>query len=292
VNVFVRKHEISPASKSQAVQVERLNNSDFCEKARRDGKNKIYRVGTCEDCGEEYGYVIVTIFGDVGIPIPQYCKCDREGYDEFKAEEEKRKFLEKVYRLQKNSGFNPEQENMVFGTYIPTCPSGEKALKYARHYVDTFAELKQKGLGLLFSGNTGGGKTHLCSAIGNALIAQGIGVKFVQCSRLFRRLRSTQSSFDESIEDVIRPYERVTLLILDELSTDKTTPFENEQLETLIEYRVGNRLPTLITTNSTVDELLSDKSPIDKRITSRILDKRKFAQITLAAPDYRRRGNV
>lgn len=281
------KHPIARFG-NQGSHVDDLKNEAFCEESKLVG-NKVYRMGVCCDCGEEYGFVRLDF---AGVEIPQYCKCDREGSSEYEAkrklEQEAINLRKQVELVKQHSGFLLEHQDMTFERFTPSCSSAVEAFEKSKLYVEKFTDFRTAGKGLLFTGNTGSGKTHLCAAIGNALLEQGISVKIIHCSLLFRKIRDTYRGFDTSIEQIMLPYECCTLLILDELTADKTTMMENEQLETLIDTRLGNRRPTIITTNSTPLQLMAENSLIDKRIVSRIFDKRKYALINISAPDFRR----
>jgi len=59
-------------------------------------------------------------------------------------------------------------------------------------------------------------------------------------------------------------YQRVNLLVLDDLGAEVKTAWAVEKLETIINTRCENELPTVITTNCGIDEFTD-------RIRSRIL---------------------
>jgi len=71
------------------------------------------------------------------------------------------------------------------------------------------------------------------------------------------------------------------LLILDDLGTQSTTPWAQEKLYQIINYRYNARLPTVITTNRELEE-------IDLRLRSRLLDTQLTTVVRIRAPDYRR----
>jgi len=137
---------------------------------------------------------------------------------------------------------------------------------------------------LIFQGVNGCGKTHLAAAIANYRLAQGKPVLFVVVPDLLDHLRSTFSpdsriSFDEFSEKL----KETPLLILDDFGEQSATPWAQEKLYQLINYRYNARLPMVVTTCLSLDE-------IETRISSRMVDPRISLVFNITAPDYR--GNV
>jgi len=137
---------------------------------------------------------------------------------------------------------------------------------------------------LIFQGVNGCGKTHLAAAIANYQLAQGKPVFFVVVPDLLDHLRSTFSpdskiSYDEFSERI----KEVPLLILDDFGEQSATPWAQEKLYQLINYRYNARLPMVVTTCLSLDE-------IETRISSRMVDPRISLVFNITAPDYR--GNV
>jgi DNA replication protein DnaC len=137
---------------------------------------------------------------------------------------------------------------------------------------------------VIFHGLNGCGKTHLAAAIANYRLAQGKPVLFVVVPDLLDHLRSTFSpdskiSYDEFFEKL----KETPLLILDDFGEQSATPWAQEKLYQLINYRYNARLPMVVTTCLSLDE-------IDTRISSRMVDPRISWVFNITAPDYR--GNV
>ena len=137
---------------------------------------------------------------------------------------------------------------------------------------------------LIFQGVNGCGKTHLAAAIANYQQAQGKPVFFVVVPDLLDHLRSTFSpdskiSYDEFSERI----KEVPLLILDDFGEQSTTSWAQEKLYQLINYRYNARLPMVVTTCLSLDE-------IETRISSRMVDPMISLVFNITAPDYR--GNV
>ena len=138
---------------------------------------------------------------------------------------------------------------------------------------------KPKGW-MVISGPHGSGKTHLAAAIANACASQGHQVVFIQVPDLLDHLRATfnpksEVSYDRRFEEV----RSATILMLDDLGTQATTPWVREKLYQLLNYRYNAKLPTVITTADKLDD-------IDPRIRSRMFDNRLCEIYVITAPSY------
>ncbi len=153
-----------------------------------------------------------------------------------------------------------------------------RACERAKHFA-------QESVGwLILKGGYGCGKTHLAAAIANHRIANGQPVLFVVVPDLLDHLRATFAptspvSYDERFDEV----RTAPLLILDDLGTQSATPWAQEKLYQILNYRYNARLPTAITTNRELEE-------IDLQLRSRLVDPDLSEIVTILAPDFRRSG--
>jgi DNA replication protein DnaC len=103
-----------------------------------------------------------------------------------------------------------------------------------------------KGDNVLLIGGPGGGKTHLASAIGLALVENGWRVLFTRTSDLVQRLQVARREL--ALEAAINRLDRFDLLILDDLAYVSKDQAETSVLFELISARYERR-STLITAN-------------------------------------------
>ncbi len=175
--------------------------------------------------------------------------------------------------------------HMTFDNLDPRrdLPKEDQAnLRRATEIAREFAESPQGWLVLM--GPFGSGKTHLAAAIGNVQAAHGMSVLFVTVPDLLDHLRATFAPnstvpYDKRFTQV----KTAPLLILDDLGLDSATPWAREKLHQILNYRYNARLPTVITTAHTSDDL--DKA--DVRLTTRIRDQRVCRIFELHIPAYR-----
>lgn len=155
----------------------------------------------------------------------------------------------------------------------------QKSLEKAFHAAQQFAEKPRSWL--VLTGTYGCGKTHLAAAIGNFRDAMGEEVIFQVVPDLLDHLRATFSpnssiSYDSLFEQV----RSARMLILDDLGTQSATPWAKEKLFQLLNFRYESRMPTVITTSSSLEEM-------DPRIRSRMLDSQRCTIYAILAPTYR-----
>ncbi len=158
----------------------------------------------------------------------------------------------------------------------------QESLDRALHTAQTFAA--EPDGWLLFNGPRGCGKTHLAVAIAGVQLKQGSQVFFAFVPTLLDHLRATFSpdslvGYDELFEQI----NSVPLLVLDDLGAESSTAWAEEKLYQIIVHRHEARLPTIITTVSTIDELEDTKS----RIASRLVDGMVVDWQPISAPNYR-----
>ncbi len=107
------------------------------------------------------------------------------------------------------------------------------------------------GANLILLGGPGGGKSHLSSAIGLALVENGWRVMFTRTSDLVQRLQVARREL--ALEAAIAKLERFDLLVLDDFAYISKDQAETSVLFELISARYERR-STLITANQPFGE--------------------------------------
>ena len=138
---------------------------------------------------------------------------------------------------------------------------------------------------LVFMGETGCGKTHPAAAFVNYRYEIGKPALFVVVPDFLDHLRSAfgpeaRVSYDQVFESV----KTAPLLVMDDFGEQSTNPWVREKLFQLINYRYNSRLPTVITTRYSLDEIIEK---VDRSISSRLVDRKVSVTFGIIAPDYR-----
>jgi DNA replication protein DnaC len=191
---------------------------------------------------------------------------------------------ERQSHLQRYSGLEQELlKNMTFDNFdwkgVNLPPDERENLKKAFDTALYFAKSPEGWL--VLAGVTGCGKTHLAAAIANYRLKEGKPAKFMVVPDLLDHLRSTFSpespvTYDQLFEEV----KNAPLLILDDFGEQSTTPWAEEKLYQVINYRYNARLATVITTRLATDEMADP-------IASRFLDHQLSMIFNIMVPDYR-----
>jgi DNA replication protein DnaC len=175
---------------------------------------------------------------------------------------------------------------MTFETFVPEGhglpPDKQANLRWAYEEARGFAQ-KPEGW-LVLKGGYGCGKTHLAAAIANSCVERGQPVLFITVPDLLDHLRATfapssPAGYDTRFEEI----RTAPVLILDDLGTESSTPWAQEKLFQIFNYRYNACLPTVITTNHELEE-------IPLRVRSRLVDPDLARIVSITAPDYRRAG--
>lgn len=133
---------------------------------------------------------------------------------------------------------------------------------------------------LIYFGSHGCGKTHLASAIAHQCRARGDDVLMILVPQFLDLLRGSFGQEGHYTYDAIDRVERAGLLVLDDFSESIGTPWTRERLDVILNYRYLNRLPTVITSSLSPDEM-------EPRFWSRMSDLRLSNIYEILAPDYR-----
>ena len=155
----------------------------------------------------------------------------------------------------------------------------EKTLQTCRRYAFSFTE---KSENLLFSGDTGLGKTFLSACIARTVADRGYSVVYESAGHLFTNLERAKFSADEAAREDVRKYSQCDLLIVDDLGTEMPGQFTTAALYSLINDRLLSGKPMIVSTNLTIDEL-------SRRYSSQILSRLRgsFRRVAFIGEDIR-----
>ena len=128
----------------------------------------------------------------------------------------------------------------------------EKTFQTCRRYAVAFSD---KSGNLLFSGNTGLGKTFLSACIARTVADAGHSVVYESAGKLFSTLERARFEGNEENRRAAEKYSVCDLLIVDDLGTELPGQFVTAALYTLINDRLLESKPTIISTNLSTEDL-------------------------------------
>jgi len=141
-------------------------------------------------------------------------------------------------------------------TYRADNDGQKRALSFCRTYVAQFDEVLKTGRSAIFCGKPGTGKTHMANGIAIEIMKTGKLALFITAQRAIRRIKDSWAKDSvESESDVIRLLVSPDLLILDEIGVQFGTEFERNLLFDVLNERYEKRLPCLLLSNFSADEI-------------------------------------
>jgi DNA replication protein DnaC len=155
----------------------------------------------------------------------------------------------------------------------------EKTFQLCRRYAYSFSE---KSPNLLFSGDTGLGKTFLSACIARTVADNGYSVVYETAGHLFAKMERAKFSGDEQARKECEKYLACDLLIVDDLGTEMPGQFTTSALYGLINDRMQGGKPMIISTNLTSEEFAQR---YNRQIASRL--RGSYVRVPFMGEDIR-----
>ena len=227
---------------------------------RNESDNLIH----CAKCKTPRQHHVVVLGKEMVVPIR--CRCQQEVQDKEEAERKHREFLDQVSRLKANGLQDKSLREYTFANDKGYNPEMQKAHDNVVHW----SEMKAKSIGLLLWGDVGTGKSFFAGCIANALLEQGVPVLMTNFSRILNALSGLYSEEKNQYIDSLNQY---SLLIIDDLGIERSTEFALELVFNVIDSRYRSKLPLIVTTNMTLEELKNPQDLTRSRIYDRVLER-------------------
>lgn len=258
-------------SKNPQAEIDKLRIESL---ALQDRKKKILKENGYSEDALSIKYTCPAC-EDTGFIGGRRCKC----YINLLKEIEKAK-IEKIAPINEctfesfDTNYYPEEMDGV-------CPKKKAEIikENCKRYATSFTKRSKS---LLFMGNTGLGKTHLSLAIANVVINRGYSVIYGTAQNILRDLQNENFGRTDNLRYFENEILSTDLLILDDLGTEFKNQFTVSCLYNIINSRLCAKLPTIISTNYTFEEL---EEKYDQRITSRITGQ--YSTLILVGNDIR-----
>lgn len=180
--------------------------------------------------------------------------------------------LDKVNRLWRSSGINPEDLDKSFKNFETWSNKSMEMKNKATNYYTRFKNIRsERRNSIMFCGNPGSGKTHMALALANNFLKKNeIRVIYMPYRDIVTKLK--QNMIDEEYyKSTLGKYQSAEILLIDDLFKGKINDTDINIMFELVNYRYLNHLPMIISTEFTVEKLLS----FDEAIGSRLYEMSK-----------------
>lgn len=218
----------------------------------------------CGKCGSRKQLRVK--FGDKTHVVRCVCKCESKELEEKKKQEEYEEQMRRINRLKEASMMDEKYREVTFDKY-EVREENKKVFEMAKKYVDRFQDMYKKNQGLLLYGPVGTGKSFTAACIGNYLLNNA---KPVIMTSFVKILQDIWENDREA--EYITILNSASLLIVDDLGTERETDYALEKVYNIIDSRVRANKPMIITSNLELNDMMECEDIRKKRIYDRILE--------------------
>ena len=240
-----------------------------------NSKDKIFH-NKCKFCGKDLKPIgLDYLYANIPLSSIEYERCDckesKAYWNEIDLKEEKqkkRKHFEKMIKQFYIQNYSSKRmQDYQFETFIIT-ENNEKEVEIAKDFTEKCINKNQKN-GLIITGKSGVGKTHLATAILNILTEKDMLVLMGRLILLLDVIKDTFKDFSSKEKDIIELYSKVDMLIIDDLGTEQKNEWSAAKIYNIMDSRYRNGLPTIITTNINLKDL---ENMYQKRTYDRLME--------------------
>ena len=247
------------ATKEEALEIDRKNCEMMCASVNRRAGSLHEADGyDCKACNNK-GYIAVPeLYNGRYDWVQRSCRCQK---------------IRASIRALNRSGLADVVHDYTLDKYIVTEPWQQTVLDAARSFL---ASEDERTNWFFFGGQTGAGKTHICTAISVALLKRGNEVKYMLWRDEASRLKGMVN--DTGYHDAVSEYKTVDVLYIDDLFKTGKDDQQMKQRPTradvnlafeIINARGAANKITIISSECTLTDLID----IDEAVGGRIKQK-------------------
>lgn len=214
--------------------------------------------------------------------VTTMCRCEMEEEERRKKEEQAERDMERVRKLRKVSLMDEKFFDSTFELFKVT-KYNERNLKLCRRYAEKFDAMMEKNQGLVLWGDVGTGKSFAAACIANYLLNRRVPVIMTSFVELLKVIQSGR----ENETELLARFNHAKLVIFDDLGAERGTDYALEKVYNIIDSRYRKKLPMILTTNLTLDEMKGELDIRYRRIYDRIFEICYPMQFT--GPSWRKR---
>ena len=227
----------------------------------------------CAHCGKPKNKWVVPLpLSTKGSFISIPCDCDMEARKSLAKEKAFREHEDRKKRLYQQASFPASLKEETFENAENY---QSKAMNYAKEYAETMVNDPTFSDGLCLHGSCGTGKTYIAACIGNYLIDHLKPVYFNSIGQLLTQFSCSHFQSENNLSPIIfmNSFLDYRLVILDDLGAEYANSYNLSLLFQLINFLDLNKIPMVITTNLSTDEIQKPSNQNARRIYDRILGR-------------------
>ena len=194
-------------------------------------------------------YILHDLFGKVQA-FPIDCDCMKECLARISNERKQREHLIQAENCRRHA---LPFEHMHTWDFAHDDGGSPAMTRHAKHYVENFPEMREKGLGLFLVGITGTGKTYVAAEIINALCDRGYHCLLTSFADIVLELLSMNRERRLAYIDEICRHD---LIVFDGYGAEPSTYFSDMNIMEIVEICYNRQVPIIVTTCLTQKQLL------------------------------------
>lgn len=217
----------------------------------------------CKFCGKDLKPIgLDYLYTNVSSELIEYERCtckESQNYwkdVDFRIQEQKKKehYKEMISQFYSQNYISKRLKDYNFKNF-KVIDINKKEVEIAKDYTKKCINNEQEN-GLIITGNSGVGKTHLVASILNELIEKDKLVLIGRLTSLLDMIKETFKDNSKSENELIELFSNVDMVVIDDLGTEKISSWALDKLYTIIENRNENKLPIIVTTRFDKESLL------------------------------------
>lgn len=237
---------------------------------RTDGtnqdKSKLFDIYDCKVCRNKFKTAFLNSEHEFTLKI---CECMN--------------IRKSLFNIDK-SGLTEELKSKTFETYEVTSDWQNTCKSIALKYVSQYSS----GAWLFAGGQSGSGKTHLCTAVCNELLKKGVAVRYILWREIIQKLSSNR--FSDDYQNILNDISKADVIYIDDFLKSFEPKKELNWAFEIINARYTQKKPTIISSEMQINDI----DTLDSAVAGRISERSKGFKIQInknSDRNYRLKGD-